>query len=324
MHPLPLALVLLGAPAALLAQASQCKPTLAPRTGGGGQVADSSFDPAVLRPAFAAGKGPLVLLDEAHNNFHTVDGRYAPFARLLRKDGYVVRGLKERVSAAALAGARVLVIANAIGAANTGGNWSLPIAAAFDSLEIVTINGWVHGGGSLLLIADHMPFPGATETLASSFGIFFMNGFATDSSCATDVSAYRRGNRTLGDHPITRGRNRSEQIDSVRSFTGQAFRIPAGGQALMTLEPGSVVLMPAVAWAFNDSTPRLPGEGLLQGAALAYGLGRIAVFGEAAMFSAQVSGNPRRPMGMNAPIAAQNPQFLLNVMRWLTGLLPLR
>ncbi len=28
------------------------------------------------------------------------------------------------------------------------------------------------------------------------------------------------------------------------------------------------------------------------------------------------------PMGMNAPIARQNTQFLLNVMHWLTGLLP--
>jgi hypothetical protein len=26
-------------------------------------------------------------------------------------------------------------------------------------------------------------------------------------------------------------------------------------------------------------------------------------------------------MGMNAPVAAQNPQFLLNVMHWLTGLI---
>jgi len=27
-------------------------------------------------------------------------------------------------------------------------------------------------------------------------------------------------------------------------------------------------------------------------------------------------------MGMNAPNAAQNPQFLLNVMHWLAGVLP--
>jgi len=40
------------------------------------------------------------------------------------------------------------------------------------------------------------------------------------------------------------------------------------------------------------------------------------------MFSAQVSGEQRRPMGMNMPTAAQNSQFLLNVMRWLARALP--
>jgi hypothetical protein len=40
------------------------------------------------------------------------------------------------------------------------------------------------------------------------------------------------------------------------------------------------------------------------------------VFGEAAMFSAQVQGG-KTQMGMNAPDAKQNPQFLLNVIHWL-------
>jgi hypothetical protein len=61
---------------------------------------------------------------------------------------------------------------------------------------------------------------------------------------------------------------------------------------------------------------------MLQGAVLVYGSGRVAAFGEAAMFSAQVSGQERRPMGMNMPTASENPQFLLNVVHWLTGLLP--
>jgi len=62
----------------------------------------------------------------------------------------------------------------------------------------------------------------------------------------------------------------------------------------------------------------------MQGAALTRGRGRVAAFGEAAMFSAQVSGNERRPMGLNMGTAAENPQFLLNVMHWLSGLLPAR
>jgi hypothetical protein len=44
----------------------------------------------------------------------------------------------------------------------------------------------------------------------------------------------------------------------------------------------------------------------------------LAVFGEAAMFSAQLAGPQKRPMGMNVPRAKQNCQLLLNVMHWLT------
>ena len=43
------------------------------------QFADPEFDATVDRPVFT-GSHPLVLLDEAHNNFHTAGGRYKPFA----------------------------------------------------------------------------------------------------------------------------------------------------------------------------------------------------------------------------------------------------
>jgi hypothetical protein len=49
----------------------------------------------------------------------------------------------------------------------------------------------------------------------------------------------------------------------------------------------------------------------------------VAVFGEAAMFTAQssVSDGVVRQMGLNHPSATGNAQFVLNVMHWLTGLL---
>ena len=50
--------------------------------------------------------------------------------------------------------------------------------------------------------------------------------------------------------------------------------------------------------------------------------GRAAFFGEAAMFTAQVAGPDRIPIGMNAPQAEQNFQFVLNVMHWLSRVLP--
>jgi hypothetical protein len=36
------------------------------------------------------------------------------------------------------------------------------------------------------------------------------------------------------------------------------------------------------------------------------------------MFSAQLAGPDKRPMGMNAPEARENPQLLLNLMHWLS------
>jgi hypothetical protein len=55
------------------------------------------------------------------------------------------------------------------------------------------------------------------------------------------------------------------------------------------------------------------------GAMRQYGKGRVVVFGEAAMFTAQVQGPQKRKMGMNLPTAKQNPQLLLNIIHWLDG-----
>ena len=326
--------LLLVCPIAATAQGPLCQPTLAPRaappradrpaTAAAVQVADTQFAPVLPSPAFDAGKGPKVLLDEAHNNFHTVDGRYAPFVALLRRDGFSVDPLRSRFTSATLAPARILVIANATAERNKDGDWTLPTPSAIDADEIVAVHQWVVEGGALFLIADHMPFGGAAADFAAAFGVLMSNGYATDQTCSADEFLFQRSDRTLGEHPITRGRNRTERIASVRTFTGQAFRVVAPAAPLLLLAPDTMLLFPSEAWKFSEATPRVRADGMFQGAVLAVGRGRVAVFGEAAMFTAQVSGPQRRPMGMNMPSAAQNPQFLLNVMHWLAGLLPLK
>jgi len=87
----------------------------------------------------------------------------------------------------------------------------------------------------------------------------------------------------------------------------------------MVLPDDFVLLMPEKAWEFDANTKTIPVGGWLQGAVMPYGMGRAAFFGEAAMFSAQRSGV--KSLGMNAPMAEQNFQFVLNVMHWLSGLL---
>ena len=287
------------------------------------QVMDTAFVPRLKSArTYPGGKGPIVLVDEAHNNFHTASGRYRPFAKLLEADGFVVRPNAARFDSASLAVGRVLVIANAVSAQNRD-DWRWPSHSAFVPSEIAAVASWVRRGGSLLLIADHQPFAGAADSLASTLGVFFANGFAMPAAGGKRPGeiVFRRG-EGLVRHSITDGASAAQHVDSVVSFTGSAFRLAKSVERpgeLMRLPAGTRVRMPVVAWQFSDSTPEFRGDGMLQGAVFQLGKGRVAVFGEAAMFSAQVTGPERMPMGMNAPYAAGNAQFVLNTLHWLAG-----
>lgn len=260
------------------------------------QVPDTEFRPPIDKPAYPEGKGPLVLIDEAHNNFHTATGRYLPFAELLRRDGYVIKSSTARFTAEALRVGKVLVIANAVEAFTTG--------------EIAAVREWVRGSGSLLLIADHPPFAGPAAELGQAFGVRFLNGVAVEPNNRSGRIVFRRSDGTLKDHPITKG------INEVGTFTGTSFQLDTPGHPLLVFGPE------VYSWKERDDPSPVPVKGHLQGAVLEFGKGRVAVFAEAAMFSAQLSGPDKRPMGMNAEIAKQNPLLLLNVMHWLTRITP--
>jgi uncharacterized protein (DUF2249 family) len=281
------------------------------------QVADTSFEPPIPAPAYRPGRGPVVMLDEAHFNFHTAEGRYKPFAELLRRDGYVVKASRLKFSKASLKGGRILVIANPLAERNRT-DWSLPTPSAFSSEEVAAVRDWVKGGGSLLLIADHMPFPGAAGALALALGVRFSNGYAVDEKKQGPM-LFKLSDGSLKDHPVTRGRRDAERVTSVATFTGSAFQVEGDAQPLLILGPSVSSFMTSVAGQITDETPRVPVGGWYQGAVIRFGKGRVGVFGEAAMFSAQLAGPNQGPMGMNAPVAAQNPQFLLNVLHWLSG-----
>jgi hypothetical protein len=290
------------------------------------QVADEGFAPPVARPAHKPGRGPVVALDEAHHNFHTASGRYLPFAELLRRDGYRVRPSAEPFSRQSLRGVRLLVVANALaapGAAAVSGNSQGELAvkpSAFTDEEVAVVREWVRRGGSLLLVADHMPMPGAAARLAAAFGVEWSDGFAVDEGSQGGMLVFAREDGTLRDHQITRGRSAVERVERVATFTGSAFRVgDERAEPLLVLPSQVVSLTPEVAWQFTPETPRLAVGGWLQGAVLRFGKGRVALFGEAAMFTAQLAGPDRRPVGMNSPDAPHNAQFLLNLVRWLTG-----
>lgn len=207
------------------------------------------------------------------------------------------------------------------------GSYPYPTPSGFSDEEIEAVEKWVDRGGSLLLIADHMPLAGVATKLASAFGVQFYDGFAVagfsdeksrDAAFAIPTIFSVDAN-TLIASPVTAGRNESESVTSIRSFTGQAFQAPESAQPVMVLPDDFVLLMPEKAWEFGPDTKTIPVGGWLQGAIMPYGSGRAAFFGEAAMFSAQLTDG--EPSGMNAPQAEQNFQFVLNVMHWLSGIL---
>jgi uncharacterized protein (DUF2249 family) len=218
---------------------------------------------------------------------------------------------------ASLSDVDLLVVANALNPRNES-DWSLPTYSAFLPEEVEAVRDFVESGGALLLIADHMPFPGAASTLAGAFGFEFNNGFAMDTT-AQGPLVFRRSDGLLASHSVTEGAGPEERVDSVATFTGQAFLSPPGATDLLIMPSGFVSLMPEVAWEFGPDTQSIEVAGWSQGSVMEFGQGRIAVFGEAAMFTAQRAGPNRIPMGMNSPVASQNQRFVTGLIRWLTG-----
>src|SRR5690349_24501085 len=104
------------------------------------QLPDPEFNTNVANPAYTKTE-PRVLFDEAHHNFHTIDGRYKPFADLLRNDGYRVVRNRQPFSKETLNSFKVLVIANALGAEEMDDNGA--DQSAFTEEECQAVQDWV-------------------------------------------------------------------------------------------------------------------------------------------------------------------------------------
>jgi len=319
----------------------------APRAQGQGMETDLQYDARVANPAYVS-LHPRILFDAAHRNYHLPDGRYRPFADLIRNDGYRIATNDRPFTPEVLAGADVLVVANAQGA-------DAAESPAFTEAECRAVADWVRGGGSLLLIADHAPFGGAAAPLAAAFGVDMSKGVTVDpghkdpDSLSPSFILYTREGRMLGAHPILEGRNAAERIARVMTFSGQSLRGPEGSTLLLALgeaaldrqQPTQAEIRAAVAAAREAAqragqaapgqvrmqlrSPPASAAGRGQAVALNFGRGRVVVLGEAAMLSAQYVDMPplnrmHYPVGLNHP-GLDNRQFALNLMHWLTRLI---
>ena len=189
---------------------------------------------------------------------------------------------------------------------------------AFTEAESDAVREWVRGGGSLLLIADHAPMGSANQILGQRFGVDMSKMYTLDPK-NTDPEAqnpgfivYTRESGRLADHPVTRGRDASEQVNKVIAFTGQSLKGPDDSVAFMKLADTAMDAMPG-----QNANPA-SAAGRAQGIAMKFGKGRVVVLGEAGMLSAQVVGAQGVKFGMNRP-GIDNRQLALNIMHWLSG-----
>ena len=301
------------------------------------QIVDPDFKPVVEKPAYPK-NGPTIAIDEAHTNFHTAGGEYKPFADLLTIDGYRVVPSTRKFETGSFAGIKVLVIANArnLEALIAGDRF----APTFSEHECDVVRDWVRDGGSLLLIADHAPYGDAADNLAKRFGVTMGKGWAFDYTTEPGITTqlvFSRENGLLGTHTILAGRNASEAVKSVKTFTGQSLSVPPGATILLKLSPTAREAptpndLDVEGLASVDTSRKGLGShsssnaGRAQGIAMTFGKGRVVVLGEAAQFSAQLArstvGNEKRDtkFGMNVP-GYDDRQFALNTLHWLSGLL---
>jgi hypothetical protein len=153
------------------------------------------------------------------------------------------------------------------------------------------------------------------------------------SNSVTTQLVYSRENGRLGSHVILEGREASERLNLVRTFTGQSLGVPQDASILLRFpdtarEAPNTDTLNAAGAAAASGGPHPPGTfslaGRAQGLAMTVGKGRIVVLGEAGMFTAQAvvfpPGQEGRnfKFGMNLP-GTDDKQFALNVMHWLSG-----
>lgn len=286
---------------------------------------DPDFDVRIPTPAYGR-DGPLVLYDEGHANTHTADGGYKPLVDLLRNDGYTLRVNRDRFSPEALAGVSILLVVLPRGSNDANDQ------PAFDAEETDLVERWVREGGSLLLITDHWPYGAAAASLAQRFGIEMGGGLVEDpqhhdAERGDSHLVFSAENGLLGSHAILEGRNASERIGRILTFTGQSLAGPREATPLLSLSDEAVELPPGKPEVVRDGGDvrvsmeygePVTARGRTQGLALELERGRIVVLGEAGMLRAEHSGKP--PVGMNVD-GFDNRQLAINIVHWLSRVL---
>jgi hypothetical protein len=300
------------------------------------------FNPQVRQPAFPSGIGPRVLIDAGH--FNESRAQLAPLVELLGNDGFRVSFHESAWTATALAQADLVIIASPLSASHESMQAAGPDNAwsdqarrdAFTNEEVVTLTRWIRGGGNLLLILDEAPVPAATRTLSEALGIEVRNSRTWDAGqrpagytyAADDLRGsyvmFSRERKTIAKHPILDGRNKDEKVDRVATYLGSSLVGPFDGTALLALSPDAFDYWKDAAER-GGAEHRVPAVGRARAVAFKLDQGRVVVASESGAFMVPEGGaeDPDGRLGKGlAFTGAQNQQFVVNTVRWLSGALP--
>ena len=294
---------ILGLAALVLAASASAQapptPAVARATPPSELTVDESFDPQIAKPAFASGKGPVVVVDQRHRNVVSLESYFRPVGKFLGKDGYVVKAGNDLFTDASLAPAKVLVIANA-----QAEDHSPTGSPAFTDAEVAAVEAWVKKGGGLLLIADRAPFGGPALSLARAFKVTLDDNTVLrkgddgkpDGVLTIDVAA--DGDKK---HPVFKG------VSKVVYVVGESL----DGPGVVLRAPKGTYSGPT-----NQAVdgPSAAGKPIIL--AFSHGKGRVVVIGDAGIASAfgSVGGSTHRGIS-----EADNILFVRNTIRWLAG-----
>lgn len=256
----------------------------------------------------------MLLVDEAHNNPFSIKGQYAGFAEVAKKDGYRLTTTNKGISADQLASVGIFVSINAI---YNPTDWNLPTHSIYTDEEIELLYNWVVDGGSLLLVTDHMPCAGSASALAAKFGFNVINGFALLDHPAAELFSASLGNLL----PSAVTQHASRPVEQIRFWGSTGFIAPKEAEVITLLTDAYKVYLPSkiedVSYPIASTVPYISGKDLANSALLKVGKGRVAIFADGAVFSAQLQGIKSEKRGMNHPDARHHVNLLLNVLQWL-------
>ena len=292
----------------------------------------------VSTPSYEAAMGPNVYFDEGHHEIfitHGLPGIRQKIENPIRRDGYETSTFSSSFSRENLKSCDILVLIVPQPEKNRGFR-AFPHQSAFNRQEMDELVLWIHEGGSLLLIAEHEFKAAYVADLAYMLGAQMFDGWAYSCQTETELNddesgqivfgavatdkwqEYARRKNTpfkryepilsnpgiLGRHPIVQGRNRKEEVKTILTWGGSAFRTSKEWTPIMTLGPSAVGVVKLNRNFERGDLPnhQFPLNGWLQAAARDFGKGRVVL-------QADFQANQF------------NDQYTLNVMHWLSGLL---